>query len=463
MVQQLGINTFTTAKWIVSATASNGTHTTIGAALTSASSGDTIFIRPGTYTENLTLKAGVNLVAYTADAYTPNVTIIGKCSYSSAGTLTISGIQLQTNSDYFLEVTGSAASIVYLISCGLNMANNTGIHFTTSNTGAAIYVNHCNGNIATTGIGAFTVTSTGSMRFNYCNITNTGNSSTASSATDTTVYLNWSQINFPVSTANAGSIYYTYCNVNNEGANAACLTTAGTGTSNIEYSDFLSGSGSCISIGTGTTVLELAPCRYSSTNTNPITGAGTFKHSTSYFTGTGVSNNATTQTFYAGGGWQLIQTQNASNSASIAFTNLLGFSYFKVLFKGIVPATNGTFLQAQSSTDGGSSYSASGYQSGVQVWNYDNAAITNYNLTTAFRMSGNTSNSTGQTSGEMYIPNTGNSFNGKLTYYDSGAGKWSFGVFGGGNGISGTINAIKFLMASGNITSGTFSLYGISI
>jgi pectin methylesterase-like acyl-CoA thioesterase len=59
----LSTNNYGPAKFIVSSSAANGTHTTIAAALTSASTGDTIFIRPGTYTENLTLKAGVNLTA----------------------------------------------------------------------------------------------------------------------------------------------------------------------------------------------------------------------------------------------------------------------------------------------------------------------------------------------------------------------------------------------------------------
>ena len=138
MVQQLGTNTFTTAKWIVSPTASDGTHTTIAAALTSASSGDTIFIRPGTYTENPTLKAGVNLSAYTCDALTPNVTISGKCTFTGAGTVSISGINLQTNSDFCLAVTGSAASIVYLNNCYINALNNTAISYTSSSSSSAI-------------------------------------------------------------------------------------------------------------------------------------------------------------------------------------------------------------------------------------------------------------------------------------------------------------------------------------
>ena len=98
--QQLSTNTFCTAKWIVSPTATDGTHTTIAAALTAASSGDTIFIRPGTYTENLTLKAGVNLAAYDCDAFSGQVTISGKCSFSAAGQVDISGIRLQTNGDF---------------------------------------------------------------------------------------------------------------------------------------------------------------------------------------------------------------------------------------------------------------------------------------------------------------------------------------------------------------------------
>src|SRR5512135_3481216 len=114
-------NNFGTAKFIVSGAYSDGcTHITIASALTDASSGDTIFIRPGTYTENLTLKAGVNLTAFTGDGSlntTSNVVILGKCTMTTAGTVNISGVQLKTNSDFFLAVTGSANSIVNLNSC----------------------------------------------------------------------------------------------------------------------------------------------------------------------------------------------------------------------------------------------------------------------------------------------------------------------------------------------------------
>ena len=98
----------------------NGDFTTIAAALTASVSGTDIFIRPGTYTENLTLKAGVNLVGFKGDESTPNVTIIGKLTYTVAGTCTVSNIRLQTISDFFLAVTGSAASVINLENCFLN-------------------------------------------------------------------------------------------------------------------------------------------------------------------------------------------------------------------------------------------------------------------------------------------------------------------------------------------------------
>ena len=97
-----------------------GDFTTIAAALTASSSGTTIFLRPGTYTENPTLKAGVNLSAYGSDSSlngTGNVIINGTCTLSTAGSVTISGVQLQTNSANAIVVSGSVASVLNLNNC----------------------------------------------------------------------------------------------------------------------------------------------------------------------------------------------------------------------------------------------------------------------------------------------------------------------------------------------------------
>ena len=55
MVEANAINYYSPARWVVSKKAGEGTHTTISGALSDASSGETVFVMSGTYTENLTL------------------------------------------------------------------------------------------------------------------------------------------------------------------------------------------------------------------------------------------------------------------------------------------------------------------------------------------------------------------------------------------------------------------------
>src|SRR5271166_4077590 len=193
------------AKFIVSANAYEGTHTTIAAALTSASSGDTIFIRTGTYTENPTLKAGVNLVAYDADALTPNVIIVGKCTATFPGTASLSGIQIHTNSDYALAVTGSAATIINLFNCFLQGVNNTILDYTSSSGSSSINIYSCQFDFSTTGIALFSSSGAGIMQFNNCIANNTGGTSTATSFTAGTLKIQSTIFKCPI-TVGGGSI-----------------------------------------------------------------------------------------------------------------------------------------------------------------------------------------------------------------------------------------------------------------
>lgn len=297
MSQQLiSTNTFGTAKWIVSSDPTQGTHTTISAALTSSSSGDTIFIRPGTYTENLTLKAGVNLTAYECDYLTPNVIINGKLTFTTAGTVTISGIQLKTNSDYFLAVTGSSASIINLEGCYLNCLNNTGIDFSSSSSSAFILIKNCKGDVATTGISCFSSTSAGVIKFSYSDIGNSGNSTTANTISSGTLFVNWSQILMPITTsgtATFGSFDSSYL-----ASNATCLTAGGSGVHSSISDIFNSGTASAISVGSA---LSLSRCSVGCSNTNAITGAGTLNYGGLNFYSSSQAVNTTTQNSFNGG------------------------------------------------------------------------------------------------------------------------------------------------------------------
>jgi len=174
--------------------------TAIQAAINAASSGDNIFIRGGTYTEDLTLKAGVTLTAPAGAERTPMVTIIGNATFSDAGTVSLSDIRFQTNANFCLSVTGIAASILKLGNCYINATNNTAISFTSSSASAQILIKTTIIDLTTTGISIHSMSSPGLLEYRYCNTTNTGGSSTAASNSAGTVRYFYTNLLSPIST-----------------------------------------------------------------------------------------------------------------------------------------------------------------------------------------------------------------------------------------------------------------------
>ena len=316
----LTVTAINTAKWIVDPTANRGTHQTIAGALTAASSGETIFIRPGTYTENLTLKVGVNLCSFDCDALTPNVTIIGKMSLSTAGTVTISGIRLQTNSDNILAITGSAATNVNLVDCYINATNATAITNASSG-GSKIYLRNCRGNLGTTGIAYFALTQTNSIAFDYCHLLNDGISLTSSTAANScSIETFFTTILNQITTSNSAVCNLIYTVVEAGGSIAqTALTANGTGGGSALYCRFVSNTASAISVGVGASYI-LENCVIDSLNTNAIVGAGTVSIAGLSFLGT--SNiTTTTQTIISEGPSRKIGSTNTGNTNTFTVTN----------------------------------------------------------------------------------------------------------------------------------------------
>ena len=249
----------------------NGDFTTIATALTASATGQTIFIRPGTYTENLTLVAGVNLCAFDCDAFN-NVIISGNATFSGTGTVNISGIRLQTNSAALLTVSGNSASIVNLIDCYLNCTNNTGITFSSSNAAAFIYVHQCFGDLGTTGIKLFDQTSAGTLEFWFSKFTNTGASTTATTQSAGSCLPYYSSFEFPITNSSTAYFSANYCRHDTGAQNVTCLTIGGSGANTANYTEFNSGSASAIS---ASTALGLRNCIVFSTNATAIAGVGT--------------------------------------------------------------------------------------------------------------------------------------------------------------------------------------------
>jgi len=287
------------AKWIVDPVLGSGTHQTITAAYNDASAGDTIFVRPGTYTENPTVKAGVNLTAFTCDAYTPNVTLVGTLSFSTAGTSSVSGIALKTNSSFAIAVTGSAASILNFINCSIICSNNTGISFTSTSGSSSLTFRYCLFDTQTTGIAYWTNTTTGFMAVYSCDFSNSGASSTASSTSSGNIFINFSYLRGALSTSSTG-VYQIHDSVLDCAIiNTAVLTAAGTNTNNtINNSTATSGTASCLIIGSGC-IVAITGSNFASTNTNVFTGAGSLLYAFIAFSGSSSGHNVTTESPFA--------------------------------------------------------------------------------------------------------------------------------------------------------------------
>ena len=324
----MGYRNYSTANGLIVDPSGNGDFKTIGAALTAAVSGDTIFIRPSTYTENPTLKAGVNLVTYSAiggqyNAATSigNVIIEGKCTFTGAGTVVLTGITLQTNSDYCLSVTGSVASIVYLNNCFINALNNTAIQYTSSSATSGIFLNYCQGNLATATGTLFTMSSPGNLETNWTEIFNGGTlTTTLSTLSAGTFQPNFSKLWFPLSTSSSGLMFAKYTDFSTSAG--TIITTAGTGASVFFHCNFITNNSNAdITIGTGTSV-SLWDCFLNSGATYPINGTGTLFFSDIQFNsicaidpGLTISN-AAAHTWISGGGIGTTGQVWTSNGAS---------------------------------------------------------------------------------------------------------------------------------------------------
>ena len=302
----VAINNWGPAKFVVDGTTvANGTHSTIAAALTSASSGDTIFIRPGTYTENLTLKAGVNLTAFTSDASLGQVVISGKMSYTGGGFLVISNIRLTNASDNIIAFSGTSAGTVEFVNCYfLSNSSQTAISYTNSGVNSRLILMNCSGDItgaATKFFASSGIDASSQLHIDLCSITNnsagSGISTTASTITSGAVVINNSEFPIAITTSSTSALSAFSCDFSNAKmggiGNQIVLTIGGSGTSQISYCKFASGSSACVSVGSNLTISD---CVFDSTNTNPVTGAGTVTFNEMSFSNTGRGFNATTKT-----------------------------------------------------------------------------------------------------------------------------------------------------------------------
>jgi len=114
-------------------------YLTVSKAINEASSGTTIFIFPGTYIENLTLKAGVNLVA--PSKY--STYIRGKVTVDITGTVYLEKIIFQNNLDIVIDFKGTNVQNVQMLMCNVeSLTDNDGnaINYTNTNANSKLSI-----------------------------------------------------------------------------------------------------------------------------------------------------------------------------------------------------------------------------------------------------------------------------------------------------------------------------------
>lgn len=220
--------------------------------------------------------------------------------------------------------------------------------------------------------------------------------------------------------------------------------------------------------GTGdASVTAYAPICGGTTTTGTLQSATTGISNSGYvLTSTGSSS---LPTFQAAGGSSgavvLLKTYTASTSANITFssTYITGtYSAYLVTFNSIVNDTNSVTFNMDWSTNNGSGYLGSAYRCGLNSNPYNSATLTNANSTSTCTILPANAAANVISSGQIYLflpASATASYIGQL--YDAVSTPIQVSCFGINTGTT-TINNIKFSYSSGNILSGTISLYGIA-
>lgn len=205
------------------------------------------------------------------------------------------------------------------------------------------------------------------------------------------------------------------------------------------------------------------------TGANPV--ASTLTAGTNVTITNGSGSITIAQAAGGSGALTLIATSTASNSASINFDNQLSATYdnYMVVVENLVGATSAAYLEAQIGTTATPTYQATNYL-GTDFDFTSSGGAGRGTVTTAHQLqsSSNTPSSSANNAGSVvfYLFGVNSSLNksaqGFATYVYSGSNIAVAQYYGGQWQTTTVLTSVKFFMSSGNISTGTFKLYGIS-
>ena len=176
------------------------------------------------------------------------------------------------------------------------------------------------------------------------------------------------------------------------------------------------------------------------------------------------------------GSMEFIESQDASTSSSLDFTGFDASKYDAYVFEGanLIPGSSLVALQVRTSTDGGTSYDsgASDYAYGLQIMDMVAATSPEYSNQAAVNSIAITDGTGGGDDPQTGFDGVGFSLKLRAPHlardtmmswtceYDTGT-EYRTGVGAGVRLASEDVDAIEFSYSSGNIASGSITMYGL--
>lgn len=183
-----------------------------------------------------------------------------------------------------------------------------------------------------------------------------------------------------------------------------------------------------------------------------------------------LTSNGTNWTSAASSSGKLvfIQSQTATSSTTLNFTTGITSTYNNYMLEvsNVLTATASKDIYLRISTDGGSTYIATGYQSGINVAIYTSGTYGNINITSGFFLLYNLNSSGVPANGTYWLYNmtSGTGYpacTGRANENNNGTGWSDVSMTAFYNTASTTVNAFQILTSSTSILQGKFTLYGI--
>ena len=214
-------------------------------------------------------------------------------------------------------------------------------------------------------------------------------------------------------------------------------------------------------------VLDLGVPSDSTVSLAKLTATGT-KSSSTFLRGDNTFAEA------GGGAYTFIKSQTASNSASVEFKNGVSdvvldgtYCHYFVIGYDVVAQTDDKNLQIQFSTDAGSSYITSGYDTIIDRRRADTSNAGERTATDCAMSLNSFGNNASAQKGDFKFELFNPSGTLKKSYFFNGTsidhqGRVAHHDGGGMYETNGDVDAIKIFFDSGNIVSGIFKLYGLT-